>query len=31
VLENAALAAAGVPLLRHYGEPLAELVAQLTA
>ena len=31
VLENAALAAAGVPLLRHYREPLAELVARLTA
>ena len=31
VLENAALAAAGVPLLRHYREPLAELVAVLTA
>jgi dTDP-4-dehydrorhamnose reductase len=29
VLENAALAAAGVPLLRHYREPLAELVAAL--
>jgi dTDP-4-dehydrorhamnose reductase len=31
VLENAALAAAAVPLLRHYREPLAELVARLTA
>jgi dTDP-4-dehydrorhamnose reductase len=30
VLENAALAAAGIPLLRHYREPLAELVADLT-
>ena len=30
VLENAALVAAGIPLLRHYREPLAELVAALT-
>ncbi|MGE3194862.1 MAG: dTDP-4-dehydrorhamnose reductase [Microbacteriaceae bacterium] len=30
VLENAALAAAGIPLLRHYRAPLAELVAQLS-
>ena len=30
VLENAALAAAGIPLLGHYRRPLAELVAQLT-
>jgi dTDP-4-dehydrorhamnose reductase len=30
VLENAALASAGVPLLRHYRDPLAELVTQLT-
>jgi dTDP-4-dehydrorhamnose reductase len=30
VLENASLAAAGVPLLRHFREPLAELVAELT-
>lgn len=30
VLENAALRSAGIPLLRHYGEPLAELVAHLT-
>lgn len=29
VLENAALAAAGIPLLRHYRDPLAELVAEL--
>lgn len=29
VLENAALAAAGIPPLRHYREPLAELVARL--
>ena len=31
VLENAALRAAGIPLLRHYREPLAELVGRLTA
>jgi len=30
VLENAALAAAGIPLLRHYRDPLAELVDELT-
>lgn len=30
VLDNAALRAAGIPLLRHYREPLHELVAQLT-
>ena len=30
VLANAALAAAGIPLLRHYREPLADLVALLT-
>ena len=30
VLDNAALRAAGVPLLRDFREPLAELVAQLT-
>jgi dTDP-4-dehydrorhamnose reductase len=29
VLDNAALAAAGIPLLRHYRAPLAELVTQL--
>jgi dTDP-4-dehydrorhamnose reductase len=29
VLANAALAAAGIPLLRHYREPLRELVAEL--
>jgi dTDP-4-dehydrorhamnose reductase len=29
VLDNAALRAAGIPLLRHYREPLAELVARL--
>jgi dTDP-4-dehydrorhamnose reductase len=29
VLDNAALGAAGIPLLRHHREPLAELVAQL--
>jgi dTDP-4-dehydrorhamnose reductase len=29
VLRNAALEAAGIPLLRHYREPLAELVALL--
>jgi hypothetical protein len=31
VLENAALAAAGIPLLGDYRRPLAELVAELTA
>jgi dTDP-4-dehydrorhamnose reductase len=31
VLENAALAAAGIPLLRDYRAPLAELVARLQA
>jgi dTDP-4-dehydrorhamnose reductase len=31
VLDNAALRLAGVPLLRHYREPLRELVAQLIA
>lgn len=30
VLENAALTAAGIPLLRYYREPLAELVAVLS-
>jgi dTDP-4-dehydrorhamnose reductase len=30
VLDNAALRAAGLPLLRHYREPLAELIAALT-
>lgn len=30
VLANEALATAGIPLLRHYREPLAELVAELT-
>ena len=30
VLDNAALRAAGLPLLRDFGEPLGELVAQLT-
>lgn len=30
VLHNAVLEAAGVPLLRHFDEPLAELVAALT-
>lgn len=29
VLDNAALRAAGIPLLRHYREPLAELVTRL--
>ena len=29
VLDNAALRAAGIPLLRHYREPLTELVARL--
>jgi dTDP-4-dehydrorhamnose reductase len=29
VLDNAALRAAGIPLLRHYREPLGELVGQL--
>ncbi len=29
VLDNAALRAAGIPLLRHYREPLAELVRRL--
>lgn len=29
VLANAALEAAGIPLLRHYREPLADLVAEL--
>ena len=29
VLDNAALRAAGLPLLRHFGEPLRELVAEL--
>jgi dTDP-4-dehydrorhamnose reductase len=31
VLDNAALRAAGIPLLRHYREPLAELVRRLDA
>jgi dTDP-4-dehydrorhamnose reductase len=29
VLENAALQGAGLPLLRHYREPLAELIDRL--
>jgi dTDP-4-dehydrorhamnose reductase len=31
VLDNAALREAGIPLLRHYTEPLGELVAELTS
>ena len=31
VLDNAALRAAGIPLLRHYRDPLAELVRRLDA
>ncbi len=30
VLDNAALRESGIPLLRHYREPLSELVEQLT-